>query len=62
GGGALKYYDNITNNFPGELFNHVQIVTLFDEHLFEHEFFMRIAKAFPFLKDLTINNLEPQKK
>ncbi|CAF3013708.1 unnamed protein product, partial [Rotaria sp. Silwood2] len=36
----LKYYDNITNNFPGELFNHVQIVTLFDERLFEHEFFM----------------------
>jgi len=58
---TLTHYDNITNHFPGGLFNCVQVVTLFDEHPFEHEFFIRIAQAFPFLKELTITNLEPQK-
>lgn len=58
---TLTHYDNISNHFSGGLFNCVQIVTLFDEHPFEHEFFMRIAQAFPFLKDLTITNSKPQK-
>jgi hypothetical protein len=58
---TLTHYNDITNNFPGGLFNYVQVVTLFDERPFEHDFFMRIAQAFPFLKDLTITNSEPQK-
>ncbi|CAF4097701.1 unnamed protein product, partial [Rotaria sordida] len=53
--------NDITNNFPRRLFNYVQVVTLFDERPFEHEFFMRLVQAFPFLKDLTITNSEPQK-
>ncbi|CAF1626231.1 unnamed protein product, partial [Rotaria sordida] len=39
--------------FPSELFKCVQSVTLFDERPFEHTFFMQIAQAFPFLKELT---------
>ena len=57
---TLTHYNEITNNFPAGLFNSVQEVTLFDERPFEHEFFMRLAKAFPFLKDLSIINSEPQ--
>ncbi|CAF1080942.1 unnamed protein product [Rotaria sordida] len=57
---SLTYYDNITNNFSGGLFKYVHNVSLFDERPFEHEFFIRITQAFPFLKQLTINNLTPQ--
>ncbi|CAF4319627.1 unnamed protein product [Rotaria sp. Silwood2] len=35
----LKHYKNITNNFPGGLFEYVSEISLFDEHPFEHEFF-----------------------
>ncbi|CAF4136474.1 unnamed protein product [Rotaria magnacalcarata] len=41
------YYLKITNNFPGGLFRCVNIVSLFDERPFEHEFFLRIAQSFP---------------
>jgi hypothetical protein len=58
---TLTHYDNITNNFPGGLFNTVQEIELFDERPFEHEFFIKISQAFPFLKELTINNAERQK-
>ncbi len=54
------YYHNITNNFRGELFNNVTEISLFDERPFEHEFFLQIAKSFPFMKKLTINNREAQ--
>ncbi|CAF1019079.1 unnamed protein product [Rotaria sordida] len=57
----MKYYDNITNNFPGGLFKHVDNVSLFDERPFEYEFFLQIAQSFPFMKKLTINNNKPQK-
>ncbi|CAF3743704.1 unnamed protein product [Rotaria socialis] len=56
------YYENLTNNFPGGLFNCVKIVEIFDERPFEHEFFIRIAQAFPFLQDLTITNMEAQQQ
>ncbi len=36
----MPYYDDITNNFPGGLFQYVRVVSLFDEHPFEHEFFL----------------------
>ncbi|CAF3538070.1 unnamed protein product [Rotaria sordida] len=57
----MKYYDNITNNFPGGLFKYVDNVSLFDERPFEYEFFLQIAQSFPFMKKLTINNNKPQK-
>ncbi|CAF4009601.1 unnamed protein product [Rotaria sp. Silwood1] len=61
-GYSLIYYDNITNNFSGGLFKYVRRVSLFDDRPFEHEFFIRIAQAFPFLKQLTVNNLTPQNR
>ncbi|CAF4251841.1 unnamed protein product, partial [Rotaria sordida] len=57
----MKYYDNISNNFPGGLFKYVYKVSLYDEYPFEHEFFLRIEKSFPFMKELTIVNAKPQK-
>jgi hypothetical protein len=56
----LKHYDHITNNFPGGLFKSVEKISLFDERPFEHEFFIRLTKAFPLLKKLSISNEEPQ--
>ncbi|CAF1372803.1 unnamed protein product [Rotaria magnacalcarata] len=57
----MKYYDNISNNFPGGLFKYVHKVSLYDEYPFEHEFFLRIQKSFPFMKELTVINAKPQK-
>ncbi|CAF1644497.1 unnamed protein product [Rotaria socialis] len=56
----LKVYNNITNNFLGGLFTSVTQVSLYDERPFEHEFFRRIQKSFPFMKELTINNRKAQ--
>jgi hypothetical protein len=55
-----KYYDNITNNFPGGLFKCVREVSLFDERPFEHEFFFQIQKSFPLMEKLKIINEKPQ--
>jgi hypothetical protein len=51
-----KEYNNITNNFPGGLFECVRKISLFDERPFEHEFFLRIAQSFPLMKKLTLVN------
>ncbi|CAF3801655.1 unnamed protein product [Rotaria sordida] len=56
---ALSLF-TVTNNFPGGLFKCVREITLEDEHPFEHEFFLRIAQSFPFIKVLSIRNSEPQ--
>ena len=56
----LKYYDNITNNFPGGIFKCVRKVSLFDERPFEHEFFLRIAQSFPLMEELTVVNQKRQ--
>ncbi|CAF1475193.1 unnamed protein product, partial [Rotaria sordida] len=58
---TLMYYQKITNNFPGGLFTCVHHISLYDERPFEHEFFLQIAKSFPFIKDLRLYNLEPQR-
>jgi hypothetical protein len=42
----LKHYDNITNNFPGGIFECVRVVSLFDERPFEHEFFFKLLNHF----------------
>ncbi len=56
----LKYYHDITNRFSGGLFECVREICLYDEHPFEHEFFVRIQKSFPFLRYLSIHNFKPQ--
>ncbi|CAF0900410.1 unnamed protein product [Rotaria sp. Silwood1] len=56
-----KYYEYITNNFPDGLFKYVREVSLYDERPFEHEFFVKIAKSFPFMEQLTVYNDKPQK-
>ncbi len=48
---TLIHYNNVTNNFSGGSF---------DERSFEHEFFIRISQAFPFLKVLFIMSSEQQ--
>jgi len=59
---TLKYYYTVTNNFPGGLFKYVREISLYDEHPFEHEFFLRIAQSFPFMKKLSLSNSKPQNK
>ncbi len=44
---TITSYENIANNFPGGLFTCVCEVSLFDEHPFEHELFIRITQSFP---------------
>ena len=56
-----KYYQNITNQFPGGLYQCVRFITLYDEYPFEHEFFLRISQSFPFLQTLSLINKQPQK-
>ncbi|CAF3841188.1 unnamed protein product, partial [Rotaria sp. Silwood1] len=54
-------YHKITNNFRGGLFQSVMEISLVDEHPFEHEFFLQIAKSFPLMRTLHVHNQEPQK-
>lgn len=58
---TLTYYNNIANSFPGGLFKCVRNVSLFDEHPFEHQFFLQIAQSFPLMKKLTVHNQKSQK-
>jgi hypothetical protein len=55
-----RRYVKIANNFPGGIFKCVREVSLFDEHPFEHEFFLRIQKSFPFMNRLSVTNRKPQ--
>ena len=42
------YYHDITNNFPGGLFQYVREISLCDNRSpFEYEFFAQIQKSFP---------------
>jgi hypothetical protein len=36
------------------------VISLFDEHSFEHEFFLRIQKSFPFMEQLSLINPKSQ--
>jgi len=51
--------DNITNKFPNIVFNYVTHLMVHDKVGFKHEFFIRVARSFPLLKYLTINNIRP---
>lgn len=55
-----KDYNNITNHFSGGLFKSVREVSLVDKRPFNHEFFLRIAQSFPFLKKISIDNNKQQ--
>ncbi len=57
----VRYYNGITNNFPGGIFQWVREVSLHDERPFEHEFFLRISQSFPFVNTLTIHNEKAQR-
>ncbi|CAF4120692.1 unnamed protein product [Adineta steineri] len=56
----LIYYDDITNNFPGGIFECVRKISLFDERPFEHDFFFQISQSFPLLEKLILINQKPQ--
>ena len=51
--------EDIGNNIPNIVFNSVTHLKLWDKDEFKHEFFVRLARAFPFLKSLSINNIRP---
>jgi hypothetical protein len=59
----MQYYGDITNKFPGGLFKYVRVVSLYDEHPFEHEFFLQIVQSFPFMERLSlVNHKLPNRK
>jgi hypothetical protein len=49
----------IGNNIPNIVFKSVTHVALWDTDPFKHEFFVRLARAFSFLKKLSIWNIKP---
>ncbi len=55
----MRYYHNITNNFPGRLYKYVRKISLSNEYPFEHEFFIRISQSFPFMESLSLTNRTP---
>ncbi|CAF3791442.1 unnamed protein product [Rotaria sp. Silwood1] len=56
----MQYYQYITNHFLGGLYKYVRLISLYDEHPFEHEFFIKISQSFPFLESLTLINNQSQ--
>src|SRR5690348_4959603 len=48
--------ERIGNNFPSIAFNNVTYLWVCDTISFEHEFFVRIARAFPLLRKFHIMN------
>ncbi|CAF1383482.1 unnamed protein product, partial [Rotaria sp. Silwood1] len=48
---------NITNNTPNIVFNSVTHLKLRDKYPFKHEFFIRLARGFLFLKSLSIDTI-----
>ncbi|CAF3133663.1 unnamed protein product [Rotaria sp. Silwood2] len=57
---TIRRDEFIANNFPDGIFKCVRQVSLFDERSFEHEFFLRLQKAFPFMNSLLVNNKKAQ--
>ena len=51
--------DEIGNNIPNIVFNTVTHVSLWDKDAFRHEFFVRFARAFPYLRSLSVMNIKP---
>ncbi|CAF3808295.1 unnamed protein product [Rotaria magnacalcarata] len=57
---AFDYLGSLGNTFPNIIFNYVTYLVVEDKDAFRHEFFVRIARSFPLLKDLRIFNIELQ--
>ncbi|CAM4809163.1 unnamed protein product [Rotaria magnacalcarata] len=56
----MSYYQFTSNRFPGGYYPYVHFVSLYDEHAFEHELFLRIAQSFPLIQKLVLNNAKRQ--
>ncbi|CAF0850956.1 unnamed protein product [Adineta steineri] len=52
--------EDIGNLFPDIIFNHVTYLLVQDINPFNHEFFIWVARAFPFLNNLRVTNFESQ--
>ncbi|CAF4381357.1 unnamed protein product [Rotaria sp. Silwood2] len=50
--------EHVTNNIPNIVFKSVTRLNLWDKDPFKHEFFVRLTRAFPFLKKLSIWNIQ----
>jgi hypothetical protein len=63
---SLPYQFNdfiyLNNSFQGGIFDKVRSLTMHDTCPFEHNFFKLISEDFPFLNELYIWNLQPQKE
>ncbi|CAF4292753.1 unnamed protein product [Adineta steineri] len=57
---AFHRLEDIGNLFPDIIFNHVTYLLVQDINPFNHEFFIRLARAFPLLKTLRVFNCESQ--
>ncbi|CAF3640793.1 unnamed protein product [Rotaria sp. Silwood1] len=57
----MLYYQKITNNFSGGLYQYVRFISLYDEYPFEHEFFIKIFQSFLFIEKLSLINHQSQK-
>ena len=55
----FTHLDEIGNNIPNIVFSTVTHVNLWDKEAFKHHFFVRFARAFPFLRRLSISNIRP---
>ena len=51
--------ENLGNNIPNIRFDTVTSVSLSHLGSFKHELFVRLARAFPFLENLSITNIKP---
>ncbi|CAF4341870.1 unnamed protein product [Rotaria sp. Silwood2] len=51
--------EHIGNNLPNIIFNSVTHLKLWDKDPFKYEFFIRLTRAFPFLKNLSFFNILP---
>jgi hypothetical protein len=57
---AFDYLEYIGNTFPPTIFPHVIHLGVHDVVPFKHEYFIRIARFFPLLKELRVMNFESQ--
>jgi hypothetical protein len=53
---VFNYVECISNIFPSSIFSHVTEMMVYDIVPFKHEFFVRIARLFPLLKNLCVIN------
>lgn len=57
----MSFYQCVSNKFPGGYYPHVRLVSLYDEHPFEHQFFLQLVQSFPLIEKLVLSNRNSQK-